>query len=61
MRLEILFQAFTDWFVAQELEAKVFPAKRVPPPAVDVLNKPMFEMFDVLVTKLFAEAKAAVN
>lgn len=47
--------------LAHELEAKVFPANRVPTPVVDVLNKPIFEMFAVAVTKLFADAKAPVN
>ena len=51
----------TDWFVAQELEANVLPAKIVPPPTVDVLNKPIFEIEAVAVTNEFAEAKPAVN
>ena len=47
--------------VAQELDANVFPAKRVPAPVVDVLNNPIHEMFAVVVTKLAAEANAPVN
>ena len=46
----------TFWFVAQLEEAYVFPANNVPVAAVEVLNKPMFEIFRVAVTNEFALA-----
>lgn len=45
--------------MATELDAKVLPAKMVPP--LDVLNKPTLLMLRVAVTKLFALANVAVN
>lgn len=39
----------------------MFPAKIVPAFVVDVLKRPMFEMFAVAVTNESAELKAAVN
>ena len=50
---------FTAWFVAQLLLAYVLPAKSVPP--LDVLNKPIFDMFCVLVTNESALANVAVR
>ena len=57
----IWYVAETLWFVATELEANVLPAKIVPAPVVDVLKRPMFEMFAVAVTNESAELNAAVN
>ena len=47
--------------LAQDDDAKVFPANRVPTFVVDVLYKPIHEMFAVVVTKLAADANAPVN
>ena len=55
----IWYVTLTLWLVAQALEVKVLPAKSVPP--VDVLNKPMFDRFELCVKNEAEEANAAVN